>query len=46
MSIITSALLAGSIVIGEVVVLRVKRGEIGADVGVPGCVKSKPVFES
>ena len=43
MSIMRSAVLAGSRVIGCVVVGRVRRGLIGGEVGVGGWVKSKPV---
>jgi hypothetical protein len=44
MSIITRADLAGSIVMGVVVVERGRRGCMGGEVGVAGWVRSKPVL--
>lgn len=43
MSIMTRAVLAGSRVMGWVVVGRVRRGVMGGDVEVGGWVRSKPV---
>lgn len=46
MSITTRADFVGEMVMGTVVVLRVRRGSEGGEVGVGGCVRSKPVWES
>lgn len=43
MSMMRRAVLAGSRVMGFVVVCRVRRGLIGGEVGVGGWVRSKPV---
>lgn len=45
MSIMTRAVLAGSSVMGLEVVERVRRVSMGGEVGVGGCVRSKPVVE-